>query len=88
VPVDKQAMSDIHKLEKRIAALEEAVRRIETKNRGYLTQAKAAEYIGRSKEFLRERHASGTGPARMPNGQYAIRDLDEWVAREVKPAAA
>jgi hypothetical protein len=72
-------------LEKRVAALEEAVRRIETRNRGYLTQAKAAEYIGRSKEFLRERHALGIGPARMPNGQYAIRDLDEWMRREPQP---
>jgi hypothetical protein len=85
VPVDKQAMSD-NKLEKRIAALEEAVRRLETKNRGYLTQSAAAEYIGRSKEYLREHHASGTGPARMPNGQYAIRDLDEWMQRQVKAA--
>jgi hypothetical protein len=79
-------MSD--KLEKRVAALEEAVRRIETKNRGYLTQSAAAEYIGRSKEYLRERHVRGDGPARMPNGQYAIRDLDEWMQRQVKPDAA
>jgi hypothetical protein len=77
-------MSD--KLEQRVAALEEAVRRLETKNRGYLTQAKAAEYLGRSKEYLREHHANGTGPARMPNGQYAIRDLDEWMQRQVKAA--
>jgi hypothetical protein len=79
-------MSD--KLEKRIAELEEKVRRIETKNRGYLTQSAAAEYLGRSKEFLRERHVRGDGPARMANGQYALRDLDDWMARQVKPDAA
>jgi hypothetical protein len=59
---------------------------LKLKNRGYLTQAKAAEYLGRSKEYLREHHANGTGPARMPNGQYAIRDLDEWMQRQVKAA--
>jgi hypothetical protein len=73
-------------IEKRVAALEEAVRRLETKNRGYLTQSAAAEYLGRSKEYLREHDANGTGPARMPNGQYALRDLDDWIARQVKPA--
>ena len=78
-------MSD--KLEKRVAALEEALRRLETKNAGYLTQSDAAAYLGRSKEYLRERHARGDGPARMPNGQYAIRDLDEWV-RHQKPKQA
>jgi hypothetical protein len=70
------------KLEKRVAALEEAVRRLETKNRGYLTQSHAAEYIGRSKEYLREHHASGTGPVRLPNGQYSYQALDEWLLRQ------
>jgi hypothetical protein len=76
-------IDNYQKLEKRIAELEEKVRRIETKNRGYLTQAKAAEYIGRSKEYLRERHASGTGPARMPDGMYSYQALDEWLMRAV-----
>jgi hypothetical protein len=67
--------------EKRITELEEEVRRLQTKNRGYLTQAKAAEYIGRSKEYLRERAARGDGPARMPNGQYSYQDLDESMQR-------
>jgi hypothetical protein len=83
-------IDNYQKLEKRIAALEEAVRRLETKNRGYLTQSAAAEYIGRSKEFLREHHVSGTGPARMPSGQYSYQALDEWLMRAapLKPKKA
>ena len=72
------------KLEKRVAALEESVRRLETKNRGYLNQTDAAQYLGRSKEYLRERNCKGKGPARMPNGMYAINDLDEWARKEQK----
>jgi hypothetical protein len=76
-------------LEKRVAALEEAVRRLQIKNRGYLTQSAAAEYLGRSKEYLREHHAGGTGPQRLPNGQYSYQALDEWLLRQVKkPDAA
>jgi hypothetical protein len=75
-------IDNYQKLEKRIAELEEGLRRVENRNPGYLTQAKAAEYLGRSKEFLRDHHVNGTGPARMPNGQYAIRDLDEWIAAQ------
>ena len=74
-------MSDYTKLERRIAALEEAVRRLESRNRGYLTMSRAAEYLGRSKEYLREHQVRGTGPARMPNGMYAYADLDEWMQR-------
>jgi len=82
---DNDSMSDDYrKLERRVAALEESVRRLETKNRGYLTQTKAAQYIGRSNEFLRERAARGDGPARLPNGMYSYADLDEWMHREVK----
>ena len=43
-------MADYQKLERRVAALEESVRRLETKNRGYLTMSRAAEYLGRSKD--------------------------------------
>jgi hypothetical protein len=68
-----------NKTEQRLAALEEAVRRLQTKNRGYLNQKLAAEYIGRSVEFLRERHVRGGGPRRMENGMYAYADLDAWM---------
>jgi hypothetical protein len=42
-------IDNYQKLEKRIAELEERLRRVETKNRGYLTQSAAADYLGRSK---------------------------------------
>jgi len=69
--------------EKRITELEEKVRRLETK-KGYCNQTTAAAYCGRSKEYLRERHVRGDGPARMPNGMYRYADLDAWME---KPAA-
>jgi hypothetical protein len=74
-------IDNYQKLEKRITELEEAVRRLQSRNRGYLTQSAAAAYIGRSKEYLRERHASGNGPARMPNGMYRYADLDAWMEK-------
>ena len=77
-------MSDYRKLEARVAALEESFRRFANRNPGYLNQTKAAAYIGRSNEYLRELAARSDGPRRMPNGMYAIADLDEWMHREVK----
>jgi hypothetical protein len=46
----------------------------------------AAEYLGRSKEWLRQRHLLGQGPRRARIGSrgwsYTYQDLDRWLAEQ------
>ena len=72
-----------------IAELRERVRRLERlrtrSSRGRVNQRRAAEYLGRSREFLRQLHLRGTGPRRAPDGLYSYDDLDAF-AEQNKPA--
>jgi hypothetical protein len=62
-----------------IADLRERVQRLERKTtRGRVNQRRAAEYLGRSREFLRQLHLRGEGPRRGADGSYSLDDLDAF----------
>jgi hypothetical protein len=65
-----------------IAELSERVQRLERlrtrSSRGRVNQRRAAEYLGRSREFLRQLHLRGAGPPRAADGSYSLDDLDSW----------
>ena len=79
---------DVSTLEARLAALEEALQRRESRGRhkGYTNQRGAAEYLGCSREYLRILHLQGKGPRRTPDGKYSYDDLDAFALRGA-PAA-
>ena len=69
-----------------IAELSERVQRLERlrsrSNRGRVNQRRAAEYLGRSREFLRQQHLRGKGPPRAADGSYSLDDLDSWAEHD------
>jgi len=67
--------SEIKDLRSRIERLESAPRR---STRGSTNQTGAAAYLGKSREWLRLRHARGEGPHRGPDGNYSYDDLDAF----------
>jgi hypothetical protein len=73
------AMSEI---QSELAQLRERLQRLErlrTKSgRGRVNQRRAAEYLGRSREFLRQLALRGEGPRRGADGLYSLDDLDSW----------
>lgn len=52
--------------------------------RGHVSQRRAAEYLGKSREWLRQRERRGDGPHRNPDGTYSFDSLDAFA--EEKPA--
>lgn len=72
-----------------IAELRDRVQRLErahTKSsRGRVNQRRAAEYLGRSREFLRQLHLRGEGPRRAADGSYSLDDLDSWAEEDASP---
>jgi hypothetical protein len=73
------AQTDIVKeLQQRLATLERAAR----PRRGSLNKKEAAEYLGRSDEWLRREHLAGRGPKRRRRGprgwDYDVADLDYY----------
>ena len=72
--------AELDNLRKRLEKLEAVSR----KPRGRTGMRGAAEYIGRSKEWLRLRHLRGHGPIRTRIGtrgwSYSYDDLDQWLA--------
>jgi len=59
-----EVQSEIEELRERVEKLENAVRRT---RRGRTNQRGAAEYLGKSREWLRQRHLRGEGPVRDPD---------------------
>jgi hypothetical protein len=49
--------------------------------RGHCNQREAAEYLGISRETLRQLRLRGEGPVMNPDGTYAYDRLDEFKAR-------
>jgi hypothetical protein len=47
-------------------------------NRGRTNQQGAAQYLGRSREWLRQLHLRGEGPRRGADGSYSFDDLDAY----------
>ena len=76
----RSSAAELEDLRKRLERLE--ARR--PKPRGRTGMRGAAEYIGRSKEWLRLRHLRGHGPIRTRIGtrgwSYSYDDLDQWLA--------
>jgi hypothetical protein len=78
-------MTDLHvqmieELRDRVAQLERKQSR-----RGVTNMRGAAEYLNKSREWLRQQHLRGTGPKRLPNGDYSYDALDDYARRD--PAA-
>jgi hypothetical protein len=70
--------NEIARLRARVDELER--QRVRTR-RGHTTQKGAAEYLGKSREWLRQRERRGDGPRRNPDGTYSFDSLDEFTAR-------
>jgi hypothetical protein len=68
--------SEIANLKERVAALEWERRKT---NRGRVNQRGAAQYLGRSREYLRRLHLRGKGPRRGTDGSYSYDDLDAFI---------
>jgi hypothetical protein len=66
--------SEIDTLKERVARLEGNRRT----NRGRTNQGGAANYLGRSREWLRQLHLRGEGPRRGADGSYSYDDLDAF----------
>ena len=66
--------SEITELRERVSRLEGARRT----NRGRTNQRGAADYLGRSREYLRQLHLRGEGPRRGSDGSYSYDDLDRF----------
>jgi hypothetical protein len=67
--------TEIANLKDRVARLEESARRT---NRGRTNQRGAADYLGKSREWLRQLHLRGGGPRRGADGSYSYDDLDAF----------
>jgi hypothetical protein len=46
--------------------------------RGRTNQRGAADYLGKSREWLRQLHLRGEGPRRAADGSYSYDDLDSF----------
>ena len=70
-----------------LIALRDRVERLESDRRrttrGHCNQREAATYLGRSREWLRQRERSGTGPARNSDGSYAFDALDAFKEQHI-----
>ena len=76
-----EIQSEIARLRKRVDELER--RQVRT-TRGYTNQRGAAAYLGKSREWLRQRERRGDGPHRNPDGTYSYDNLDAFA--EENPA--
>ena len=73
-------MTQIHSLLTQLRArVEELERQRARTNRGHLNQRRAADYLNKSREWLRQRDLRGDGPRRNPDGTYPIDGLDEFI---------
>jgi hypothetical protein len=64
-----------------LAELRERIARLEQKpsRRGAVNQRRAADYLGRSREWMRQRHLHGDGPKRNADGSYSLDELDRYL---------
>jgi hypothetical protein len=74
-PMSLQA--EIQSLKERVTALEWDRQRTA---RGRVNQRGAADYLGKSREYLRKLHLQGKGPRRGVDGSYSYDDLDAFAA--------
>src|SRR5258706_16447300 len=67
--------AEIEDLKMRVARLEGSQRT----NRGRTNMSGAAQYLGRSREWLRKLNLRGEGPRRVVDGSYSYYDLDAFI---------
>jgi len=70
---------ELTRLRERVEQLE---RRHARTNRGRTNQRGAAQYLGRSREYLRQLHLRGEGPRRAADGSYSYDDLDAFAEQD------
>jgi hypothetical protein len=70
-----QVQSEIADLRERVKKLEESAGRT---RRGRTNMLGAAQYLGKSREWLRKLHLRGEGPHRAADGTYSYDDLDAF----------
>jgi hypothetical protein len=64
----------------RVEKLEQSTART---RRGNTNQRGAADYLGRSREWLRQRERRGDGPLRNPDGTYNFDNLDDFKKQSI-----
>jgi hypothetical protein len=69
-------VAEIQNLKERVAALEWERRKTQ---RGRTNMSGAAQYLGRSREWLRKLNLRGEGPRRGVDGSYSFDDLDAFI---------
>ena len=74
-PVSPEVKSAIFDLRERVKKLEESAGRTK---RGRTNQRGAAQYLGKSREWLRKLHLRGEGPQQDPDGTYSYDNLDAY----------
>jgi hypothetical protein len=72
----------LNDLRTRLERLENDRRRT---TRGHANQRRAAEYLGKSREWLRQRERRGDGPQRNADGSYSFDELDRFKAANAPP---
>jgi hypothetical protein len=73
--VTPDVQAELFDIKTRLKHLEESAART---RRGRTNQRGAAEYLGKSREWLRRLHLRGEAPPRAPDGTYSYDDLDAW----------
>jgi hypothetical protein len=76
--MSSEILSEIRDLCARVTRLEKA----RTK-RGNTNQRGAAEYLGKSREWLRQRERRGDGPRRNPDNTYSYDNLDAYKEQDI-----
>ena len=76
--IESEVLNELRELRSRVTKLEQR------RHPKHLNQKQAAEYLGRSEEWLRREHAAGRGPNRKRSGTrnwaYSTDDLDAYAA--------
>jgi hypothetical protein len=65
--------AEVDELKKRVERLEKGPTK-----RGRTNQRGAAQYLNKSREWLRQQHLRGKGPRRAADGSYSYDDLDDY----------